>query len=928
MNQFSNKDFSLFQIPPLNNDKTFENLILDLFNDIEKTNSYSKYGTKGQNQKFIDIYSVEKETVIQCKCYDINKKNCRKELLKKLEEAVEGFKYSELFKSGKFKHFIYAVSFPDDTTLSDLCISLSTKELQIIYWSWNKIVSNISKAVYEKYNLDFLMEYAILENNIQSTTNISSDKNKTVESLELQSQQFMITNNLISYNTDNHNSIIEKIFNYFKYAYYELSFNNIEFLIEHKLFNTNEGFKHNSFPFTLTTNNTEVFDFFSDIIINENGKYSLENINKYSLNKKVAEKKIDFIVNTLVRNDIKNIYNSDKRNYTGIPINILPKPRKEILNFLNFKHKSLIKALSSEKRKDEDIETQAFLKYKLGEYTASAILFLQLSKSYQSKKKYLKEFICLYNLTKLKRFIKYERHTSKTLEILKEIEKIDISQESVRLSLVSKSIYIDWINNNKFFDINRNKVQFYTNQIRDHYHSQLNGGWSNNNYVWEMISCYSETFEFIFQNKIVFDEFSDFSQFADTFFEGLFASHAIELEQTCRLQYFDNWMLLQMVLYGNADNLLKYYRRYKQPRLSYAEPLNSEEHFVNIICNFLSKDDVSFINKSEQRNNYDFLENDNKYFQNFLVIASICDFNKSHINKIARALISYLDNEDVIFNNKYEYSEIFFKSNGKYIDTSILRNFLSFSLLNNNYHDSNIFEVLTDILVERKFEIKLSQKEMDYLVSLIEICQDCKKAHNNYFVLFFPRVLKNREQKELLTEKIISALQRNPKRDFIYLALILELITPQSEAFDLFINLSKIKGKTADFRQIFARGHFPYDRKIQGLVNVCYKYNLNLKDKKFDDFRGIHPYYDWLLDMEGFDYEKFDPKWVKEHATIFYIKKMKNHRIIRCKLQQYIKNNNDPQVQVVLNKISFDEDIEIVGYKKLSHMSSFQQKQL
>jgi len=68
-----------YQLPPLKDEKLFEEFICDLFNIIENTNTYNDtdfqtFGVKGQNQKGIDVFSVQTKTVIQCKLKDIRKK--------------------------------------------------------------------------------------------------------------------------------------------------------------------------------------------------------------------------------------------------------------------------------------------------------------------------------------------------------------------------------------------------------------------------------------------------------------------------------------------------------------------------------------------------------------------------------------------------------------------------------------------------------------------------------------------------------------------------------------------------------------------------------------------------------------------------------------------------------------------------------------
>lgn len=58
------EDFSLFSSL---NSASFENMIADLFNVKENTNTYTLVGRSGQKQNGIDVYSGAKKTAIQCK---------------------------------------------------------------------------------------------------------------------------------------------------------------------------------------------------------------------------------------------------------------------------------------------------------------------------------------------------------------------------------------------------------------------------------------------------------------------------------------------------------------------------------------------------------------------------------------------------------------------------------------------------------------------------------------------------------------------------------------------------------------------------------------------------------------------------------------------------------------------------------------------
>mgnify|MGYP001103253725 CR=1 FL=1 len=136
---------ALYQLPPLKNDKQFEEFICDLFNEIENTNSYQNtdfqtFGVTGQNQGGIDILSPKTKTVIQCKVKDLRKQDevIRNSLLKDFNTDVQS-----AFQSGiEFERFILVSTFRDDTYIQRHATVLRD-ELRIAvafyYWGWDTL---------------------------------------------------------------------------------------------------------------------------------------------------------------------------------------------------------------------------------------------------------------------------------------------------------------------------------------------------------------------------------------------------------------------------------------------------------------------------------------------------------------------------------------------------------------------------------------------------------------------------------------------------------------------------------------------------------------------------------------------------------------------------------------------------------------------
>ncbi len=135
-----------YQLPPLDNEKKFEELICDLFNAHKYTGGYiivdyQLSGKSGQEQKGTDIFSSSDQVVIQCKKKDVrtsNDKKLRSELLKDIEvNCAKAFTLDI-----PFNRFILASTFKDDFKIQEYANKLKLKRgyrFEIHYIGWNTI---------------------------------------------------------------------------------------------------------------------------------------------------------------------------------------------------------------------------------------------------------------------------------------------------------------------------------------------------------------------------------------------------------------------------------------------------------------------------------------------------------------------------------------------------------------------------------------------------------------------------------------------------------------------------------------------------------------------------------------------------------------------------------------------------------------------
>jgi len=151
------------QLPAINNRYIFEDSVCDLFNHLESTNTYKKFGKNGHNQKGIDIFSTEKNCAIQCKNKDLSRKDSliKKELIEDIKKDVKRVIAENL--RIKIDKLIFASTYKDHPEIDEFCEVLKEEletEFEIIYWGWNTLESKFldCQELIKKYWSNFIIK--------------------------------------------------------------------------------------------------------------------------------------------------------------------------------------------------------------------------------------------------------------------------------------------------------------------------------------------------------------------------------------------------------------------------------------------------------------------------------------------------------------------------------------------------------------------------------------------------------------------------------------------------------------------------------------------------------------------------------------------------------------------------------------------------
>jgi len=146
-------------------------------------------------------------------------------------------------------------------------------------------------------------------------------------------------------------------------------------------------------------------------------------------------------------------------------------------------------------------------------------------------------------------------------------------------------------------------------------------------------------------------------------------------------------------------------------------------------------------------------------------------------------------------------------------------------------------------------------------------------------------------------------LQEELDSNFFYLSIMTDAISLDESLFMAYIELVKPHKNQKSFESAFSGVKDTRFHRVNNLLDICFKYEVDLSVAVFDGFRNLDIYYEWLFNMAEFDYSKFNPTWTYEYWTIHYINQYRKHQIILNKITDYLNEKTDSNLDRIALEI-------------------------
>ncbi|GEM63853.1 hypothetical protein SF1_18350 [Sphingobacterium faecium NBRC 15299] len=698
------------------------------------------------------------------------------------------------------------------------------------------------------------------------------------------------------FQVDRNKPLLEQLYNVIEYLYEEVQFVPINLLIQYypfKIFEDQPAFYQ---QFKLYTDNEDLvamLDTFSvqpDGIINFADSSYIKGVKDYqekakTILSKFSQNHIYSIVSHKSRKEVSTRYfNHSDCNCVACCYNRLEIP-------LAMEKLSEVK----DKTLDEQM-VNAYMHYTFGDFLKSAKTFEEIGRqAFKDRKKTL-FMITQFNLIKLGKLIRYAYYDRDAYKHGKALMEINLDQFVYKERNRSHHQKLfNYIKDVRFYSDNAYEIQTAMSKLRNEYQSFIEGGNFITHSYDQLFTGFAQLNSFISGNRIIYDRFSEFHNLMDEFTEGLFIALALRETNSNVITEFNDYHINQLIFDGDHKLIWRYFNKYHFKSIPYNGVRGKFfEKITNLLGNhYLFIDSFKAYTSDDGslwRNLYP------KIFNNCLSLAAMLQMNDSQAEKITREIIDCISKSVLPSPDSYAQINSFFGRKRSQLSTDLLKELIFFFLQKEDMYLETRLSIFIAELKLRNQILIFSQQQRKNLMKLAFDGKNDKLEYFNTLIYFHPVV--DNTLKTQIKRRIITQLHKKFKVDHYYNSAIFNVLPfKESEFLQQFIEATFPNPNKHSFKNSF---YGPQDNDyplFDMFLNLCFKFNIQPNDISNKNFKGFGDYYDWLQDLESYDYEKFKISWLGLYPTKYYFNHFAKSKKLEKAIKNYLRNNRDQKIE-------------------------------
>lgn len=640
--------------------------------------------------------------------------------------------------------------------------------------------------------------------------------------------------------------------------------------------------------FTLRTDNEELFSFFRSLEF-KNGEHI---INGKTVKSEATKKKLETILEFFKTNLITHIgwRGKEPKEVNRVCIHNLYESKScncERCNYENLNFEQTNKQLGKSHTTYSVYEKirKGYAAFLVGNLQKATEIFYEVYKDYKDKKP-IAYITAKYNLIQLKKihsqqFIDNEEISKKLENIDYNTEELDIGNQAQHFLDIFKSI-----KDYNFFNSSLRHIDDLLQEINRTSYNDKHGGWTSNNKYLEFKTTFLRIYSFLEYNLLIFTYYSDYGVLTTKVLEGLFALYTIKNKNAVKYKAFDLFMLeiwIFHVKYEDAQFLLK---KYNIDKIEVTEVLSVVEKFNLYLDNLIES--VEYIESSDTMY---FIFKVERILNNIVLILSRIKIKKEELNQVINKILDFSDKVEKPRFHPFGVLSSLLHHQEEVKNTNVER--LIHLMEKHSLKISN-FSYLIKYYVERSTGAEI-EKFIFKLLKVDKFNKDLVKTENhreNYFRdLWYAYTFLNDKLKAELKEIITEYLNENFDAQLFDSACLFEIIDFDENLFDNLLETIPNQSEESNFHFMYPETNLRLDQAI----NLAFKLNIPFDGKlrKYASYsiENYRDYYNWIMDLEGFDYSKFDPYWLTGYHTKYYIDAFKKSKKLVSEIERSLKKD-------------------------------------
>ena len=667
----------------------------------------------------------------------------------------------------------------------------------------------------------------------------------------------------------------------------------------------------------LRTDSTKLISFFENLTKKKNRIILNPNEDESDLRQSVKSKLIGNILNFFYRNAIHHLGNipekSDRKRICIHKLYISGSCNCERCKYyrLDFQG-ALEKVVSAKPKSPYELLRNAHTLMEVGDFKESYSIYEKLIQSFRREKNFVSYFMCKYNLSRAYGLFRWNYFHNDRASVLKEIKQINLDDEIYLLQKRHKVkdeiiLVLKWISHGDFITYAHRQLDEKLAEIRTVHRNDKLGGWTSADHTLGLLKLFQETTDFVEFNLIMYDVIGGYSSFIDRSFDGILMLYDLQSEHNNALKGFTADLLKRLLLQGSANRLDESLSKYRIASLKFdPTATHSKSTFKSYVDNFIgSLDSINqSVNINKKSPNHFLSRKVNDVIKNLCVLLSVVEFSPSALNIIINQLLDKFESCEFIERSTIGYLVQIVNRKVKVLHPELLERMYILSLTHERMDIDIIKTGMPGLFIKYFPDYHMKEAAAHALLSLVK---ENEKSRDLTPIIHFWRFA-NPQNRNQIREFVIHRLQSLFEFEIYYLA-VTEGVIDYSIFWTHCLKAIPITEGEQLSESLFLRRKRTRNKRLNLLVEIALKNELNLQDDIFQNIIPDEPFYKWLFHLNTFDYKNFKPMWLLEFHSSHFFEEFKKHPQIREALKPVALKNNIPELTKIYLKHFCGEQI-------------------